>query len=145
MYRFSLRMIGPSQELRALLEIISEMSIQYTIRKSEYRGRNAHQEEDTEVLVINLSDWNNQPIDAGGHNSAIPQSQEFSMSDIIDKMKGLTPAMSMMSARNMRKSFYISTIRKEEQGGFVIPPELVYLCSAYGLSIEISILVLLDD
>ncbi|MCU0549572.1 MAG: hypothetical protein MUC48_09520 [Leptolyngbya sp. Prado105] len=40
---------------------------------------------------------------------------------------------------------YISTIREEDQGGFSLPTELVIAAAKAQLSIEISILVMLDD
>lgn len=40
---------------------------------------------------------------------------------------------------------YITTIREEDQGGLSLPPKLVKAVADSGLSIQISILVMLDD
>ncbi len=50
-----------------------------------------------------------------------------------------------MNSTNCNADLYISTIREEDQGGLTLPPELVAATASAGLSIQISILVMLDD
>jgi hypothetical protein len=57
----------------------------------------------------------------------------------------MAPALRMLDRANCNADLYISTIREEDQGGFSIPAELVAAAASGKLSIETSILIMLDD
>lgn len=57
----------------------------------------------------------------------------------------MSSSLAALERTNCNADLYISTIREEDQGGLSLPPELVAAAAAGGLSIQISILVMLDD
>ena len=60
-------------------------------------------------------------------------------------LQQMAPVLATLDRTNCNTDLYISTIREEDQGGLSLPPELVAATAASGLSIQISILVMLDD
>ena len=68
-------------------------------------------------------------------------------------LRQMSPALAALdcATRTLRErthcntDLYISTIREEEQGGLSLPIEIVSAAAAARLSIQISILVMLDD
>lgn len=70
---------------------------------------------------------------------------EHRLQEAAMQLKQLAPAIAMLDRSNCRAELYISTIREEDQGGFSLPSELVAAAAAAQLSIEVSILVMLDD
>ena len=60
-------------------------------------------------------------------------------------LQKISSSLAALDRTNCNADLYISTIREEDQGGLSLPPELVAAAAAGGLSIQISILVMLDD
>jgi len=63
---------------------------------------------------------------------------------VVTLMK-MASALERLDRTNCNADLYISTIREEDQGGFSLPAELVAAAASGKLSIETSILVMLDD
>lgn len=60
-------------------------------------------------------------------------------------LQHLAPALAMLDRTSCHADLYISTIREEDQGGLFLPTELIIAAATGRLSIQISILVMLDD
>lgn len=60
-------------------------------------------------------------------------------------MTKLAPAIATLDRTQCHADLYISTTRDEDQGGLSLPPELISAAAAANLSLQISILVLLDN
>lgn len=50
-----------------------------------------------------------------------------------------------MDHTRYEKALYVSTVREEDQGGFEFPVEMIAAAGAAGLSLHVSVLVMLDD
>lgn len=57
----------------------------------------------------------------------------------------MAPALTALDRSECNACLYISTIREEDRGGFSLPSEFIVAAAAGNLSIETSILVMLDD
>ncbi|MBD1841954.1 DUF4279 domain-containing protein [Cyanobacteria bacterium FACHB-63] len=89
-----------------------------------------------------------QPIDLWLLNLAEIRDGELldhGLQEAAMQLKQLAPAIATLDRSNCRAELYISTIREEDQGGFSLPAELIAAAADAGLSIEVSILVMLDD
>ncbi|NMG10101.1 DUF4279 domain-containing protein [Brasilonema sp. UFV-L1] len=60
-------------------------------------------------------------------------------------LQQMAPAIASLDRNKCNTDLYISTIREEDQGGLSLPAELIAAAAAAKLSIQISILVMLDD
>ncbi|MFE1744833.1 DUF4279 domain-containing protein [Coleofasciculus sp. H7-2] len=60
-------------------------------------------------------------------------------------LEKMAPTLAVLDRTNCNVDLYISTIREEQQGGISLSPEIVAAAAAARLSIQISILVMLDD
>lgn len=60
-------------------------------------------------------------------------------------IRRLAPAIATFDRTHCKTDLFISTTREEDQGGLSLPSELVSAAAAANLSIEVSILVMLDD
>lgn len=60
-------------------------------------------------------------------------------------LKQIAPAIASLDRTKCKTDLYISTIREEDSGGLSLPTELVVAAAAAKLSIQMSILVMLDD
>lgn len=85
-----------------------------------------------------------QPVDLWQLDLAAIQDGE-SLQNAATQLKQLAPAIATLDRSSCRAELYISTIREEDQGGFSLPTELVIAAAEAQLSIEVSILVMLDD
>ena len=60
-------------------------------------------------------------------------------------LQQMSSSLAKLDRTNCNTDLYITTIREEDQGGLSLPPELVKAAADSGLSIQISILVMLND
>ncbi len=60
-------------------------------------------------------------------------------------LQQIAPAIASLDRNKCNTDLYISTIREEDQGGLSLPAELIAAAAAARLSIQLSILVMLDD
>jgi Domain of unknown function (DUF4279) len=60
-------------------------------------------------------------------------------------LEQLVPALATLDRTNCEAELYISNIQEEDQGGFSLPKELLAVAADGKLSLEFSILVMLDD
>ena len=60
-------------------------------------------------------------------------------------LKQVAPALATLDRTNCKAELYISNIQEEDQGGFSLPKELLAVAADGKLSLEFSILVMLDD
>ncbi|MDF5721614.1 MAG: hypothetical protein PUP91_14260 [Rhizonema sp. PD37] len=61
------------------------------------------------------------------------------------KLEKMPSSLAVLERTNCNTDLYISTIREEDQGGLSLSPKLVAAAASGELSIQISILVMLDD
>ena len=140
-FRVALRMIGPSSRLEAFVPTISGLSLSYSYRSNRDIDLNVLQQNEA-VLVIDLAKWSHPTTE---DNLSTSSDQVDEINHLTETLIILTESMQNCDRSDMKKSLYISTIRKEDQGGFEIPAKLVSVCASFSLSIEVSILVLLDE
>jgi hypothetical protein len=147
MSRFSasLRVISPKHLLTPLVTSIETMGLIYTLRKRDYFDRYDPYEIEMYVFVIDLAKWERPGVYPGDDRGAILTDQIKQLTNVANLLNELSPLLSHINGPQISKSLYISTIRKEDQGGFEIPHDLVTAVASCGLSIEISIMVLLDE
>lgn len=89
-----------------------------------------------------------QPVDLWQLDLAIVQNRELlnqQLQEAAVQLKQIAPAIAKLDRSTCRAELYISTIREEDQGGFALPVELISAAADAQLSIELSILVMLDD
>lgn len=85
-----------------------------------------------------------QPVDLWQLDLAAIQDGE-SLQNAATQLKQLAPEIATLDRSSCRAELYISTIREEDQGGSSLPTELVIAAAEAQLSIEVSILIMLDD
>lgn len=130
----SLRLIGdlpPSEELARTLDVEPTQFLQ----KGQPVSKRRIQPTDVWCLDLAKFDSNSHPIEMQADLRKSAQRLE-------DLAKAIT---SITQTSQCKAALYISTIREEDQGGFSLPLELVAAAAAAGLSIEVSMLVMLDD
>lgn len=86
-----------------------------------------------------------QPMDLWQLDLEIVKDDRLSLHDAAVQLKQLATTIAQLDRTSCRAELYISTIREEDQGGFSLPAELVAAAAEANLSIEVSILVMLDD
>ncbi|WP_166482583.1 DUF4279 domain-containing protein [Scytonema sp. UIC 10036] len=73
------------------------------------------------------------------------EERDSQMLQVAITLQKISSNLAILDRTNCNADLYISTIREEDQGGLTLPPELVAATASAGLSIQISILVMLDD
>ncbi|BAU14260.1 hypothetical protein LEP3755_48060 [Leptolyngbya sp. NIES-3755] len=89
-----------------------------------------------------------QPVDLWQLDLAMIQDGESldqQLHEAAIQLKQLAPEIAKLDRSTCQAELYISTIREEDQGGFSLPVELISAAADAQLSIELSILVMLDD
>lgn len=90
-----------------------------------------------------------QPVDiwslelAKFDNNSTKQDIDKQIIEAAVVLQQIAPAIASLDRTKCNTNLYISTIREEDQGGLSLPAELV--AAAARLSIQMSILVMLDD
>ena len=90
---------------------------------------------DKDVLSVNLAHWDDE------NDIHIDNQTQL----IIERLAHIKPWLASLDKSRIKTEFYIGTIRTIDQGGFDLPAELVAAIATAGLSIAVSILVVLDD
>lgn len=92
-----------------------------------------------------------QPVDiwildlAKFDTDSTPQERDKHMLQSAVIIQQMAPSLAALDRTKCNTDLYVSTVREEDQGGLSFPPELVAAAAAAKLSIQISILVMLDD
>lgn len=92
-----------------------------------------------------------QPVDiwildlAKFDTDSTPQERDKHMLQSAVTIQQMAPSLAALDRTKCNTDLYVSTVREEDQGGLSFPPELVAAAAAAKLSIQISILVMLDD
>lgn len=73
------------------------------------------------------------------------EERDNQMLNAATTLQEISSSLARLDRTNCNTDLYITTIREEDQGGLSLPPELVKAAADSGLSIQISILVMLDD
>ena len=73
------------------------------------------------------------------------EERDNQMLNAANTLQKISSSLAAIDRTNCNTDLYITTIREEDQGGLSLPPELVKAAADSGLSIQISILVMLDD
>ncbi len=90
---------------------------------------------DSDVLTIRLARWEDE--------KEISDDYQFQL--VIKSLTNMKPWLISLDKSRINAEFYVGTVRTIDQGGFTLPSELVAAISAAGLSLAVSILVVLDD
>lgn len=132
----SLRIFG---ELPPLHELTQRLAVEPTtfLRRGEFVSKRRIQPVDMWSLDLLRYESNNYESD----DSEIDQK----WIDVASAIRRLSPAIAKLDRTQCKTDLYISTIREEDQGGVSLPSELISAAAAANLSIEVSILVMLDD
>ncbi len=75
----------------------------------------------------------------------IKEERDNQMLQAATTLEKMSSSLAVLDRTNCHADLYISTIREEDQGGLSLPPKLVAAAASGKLSIQISILVMLDD
>ncbi len=142
-YKVSLRLVGELDPLEDYIDLLGGVSVKVTRRGSINPLGHV---QSTDVLGLELAAWQSPSfVDA----DQADQNQAFVERDhllpAVLKLQRLAAGLSGVDRARCRVELYISTIREEEQGGFSLPAALLTAAAACGLSLEVSILVMLDD
>ena len=92
-----------------------------------------------------------QPVDiwslelAKFDNNSTKQEIDKQIFEAAVVLQQMAPAIASLDRTKCNTDLYISTIREEDQGGLSLPAELVAAAAAARLSIQMSILVMLDN
>lgn len=65
--------------------------------------------------------------------------------EIATVLRALTPALQSLKDAEITKGLRLGTVRRTDQGGISFPSELVQVLAEAGLSLHISMTVILDD
>lgn len=132
----SLRIFG---ELPPLHELTQRLEVEPTtfLRRGEFISKRRIQPVDMWSLDLLRYESNNYESD----DSEIDQK----WINVASDLRRLSPAIAGLDRTQCKTDLYISTIREEDQGGVSLPSELISAAAAANLSIEVSILVMLDD
>jgi hypothetical protein len=91
-----------------------------------------------DVLVVELGKWRN--VDEEDQATG----EQGLLLSVAEHIHQLVPILTTLDRSRCRAELYVSTIREEEQGGLELPANLIAAAGAAGLSIGISILVMLE-
>lgn len=99
------------------------------------------------VLVVPLVRWERGPHDGPAEDEATPERDEDAahLAIVTSTLERMAPLLSSLDRSRCTVELYMSTIRNEAQGGFELPAELVAAAAAAGVSIGLSILVMLPE
>lgn len=131
--KISLRLSGnlpPSDELTKTLG--------FTPTKALRRGERISQKR---VQPVDI--WSLELAEIDTENPKEESDKNIQQVGII--LQQIAPALAALDRTNCKADLYISTIREEQQGGLSLSSEVVNAAAAANLSIQISILVMLDD
>lgn len=142
-FRLSLRLIGEIASLEAIAALADGLA--YSLRRRHERIDNGERIQPANVLVVDLARWERPGVSADDDRDAILTEERAKLASATATLQRLAPALASLDRAKTQASVWLSTIRKEDQGGFGLPAELVAACAAGGLEIEVSILVALDE
>lgn len=131
--KFSLRLTGdlpPTERLNTLLQV-SPTSAR---RRGEQISRRRVQP--TDVWLLDLAEVE------GDRNS---EDMEADLLGVTNQLTQFAPALASISTERCKADLYISILQTEDQGGLSLPPQFILAVAAAKLSIQVSILVMLDD
>jgi hypothetical protein len=140
-FRISLRVGGELAPLESLMQQHAEQSFQL-FPAGERRGRRI---QPRNALLLDLAAWERGPIYGHDDREALLRDEDAKLAEVAHTLRRLAPSLAMLDRTRCVLELYISTIRYEDQGGFSLPAELVAVAADAGLSVAISILVLLSD
>ncbi len=133
--KVSLRLRGEFDNNMDLLTAFRGMPIKLR-RRGEKLGNRV---QPMDVLLLDLAAWDNA--------SAVDQevATTAQLLPAAAALQRLAPILAQRDRSRCDAELYISTVRKEDQGGFELPMELVSAAANGKVSIGVSILVMLDD
>ncbi|QZZ18565.1 DUF4279 domain-containing protein [Leptothermofonsia sichuanensis E412] len=130
----SLRLTGDLPPPEELIRILNVKPTKL-LRRGQHVSQRRIQPTDVWCLDLAAFDGNSHPIE-----------MQADLQKSARRLEELAEAITSITQKAQCKAeLYISTIREEDQGGFSLPPDLVAAAAAAGLSIELSILVMLEE
>lgn len=106
-------------------------------RRGQTIGRSRRQP--TDVLLLRLAAW-----ESSGEVEQQDRATQEQLLPAATLLTQLTPMLLALDRSRCVAELSISTIRHEDQGGFELPAALIAAAGAAGLSLGVSILVMLD-
>jgi hypothetical protein len=140
-FRFGLQVVGPLDVLEGLEPQLD--GLVYDLRRQGERSFGGIQP--VKGLFVHLARWERGGIYTGDDREAILAEEHEKIAATTAALQRLAPALANLDRSKTRVSFWISTIREEEEGGFELPADLVAAAAAAGLRIAVSIMVAFDD
>jgi hypothetical protein len=131
--QISLRLGG---DLPSLEELTKTLGIKPTkfVRRGERVSKKRVQPVDLWILELAQFD-----------TDITEEERDDQMLQVATTLQRISSNLAILNRNNCNADLYISTIREEDRGGLTLPPELVAATASARLSIQISILVMLDD
>jgi hypothetical protein len=131
--KFSLRLTGdlPSTEKLNTLLQVSPTSAR---RPGEQISRRRAQP--TDLWLLDLAA-------VGGDRNA--EDMEEDLLEVANQLTQLAPALASIPRERCKADLYISILQTEDQGGLSLPPQFVLATAVAQLSIQVSILAMLND
>lgn len=123
-------MLPSSEQLRKLFDVEPTIAL----RQGEQVSKRRVQPVDLWVLELAKFD----------HESS-QQNIENQLIHAASVIEQLASAIATLDRTQCQADLYISTIREEDQGGFALSPVLIAAAATAQLTVQVSILVMLDD
>ncbi len=136
----SLRLVGEWQVLEQAVQVMTGLPVEVLRRGERYGNRWRPQPEN--VMLLTLAEWDDTPNGEEGH--PLPIADAGQLLAAATTLSRLAPTLAGLDRGRCRVELYVDTIRSEDDGGFALPSELITAAAA-GLSMELSIGVLLED
>ena len=92
-----------------------------------------------DVILFRLASWTGVSVEDQD------KAEREQLLPIAARLQQAAPVLAALDRSRCTAELYVSSIRREEQGGLEFPAELIAAAAAGGLRLGISILVLLDD
>lgn len=133
--RMSVRLIGDLPPTEELTYVLGVRPTKYSHRGTIV-SRRLKWIQEQDVWILDL-------IDRDHWSDGMPE--ESMLSTAIATVQSITPGLLALDRTNIRADLYISTIRQEDSGGFLLPTELVHVAAEAKLTLTVSVLVMLSE
>src|SRR5688500_12284390 len=118
-FRLSLRLIGALESLEA----IAALTYGLTSPPHRHGGRRGHRTtvHPATVLIVERAEWERPGVYTGDDRDAILAEERAKLASSTATLQRLAPALASLGRSEVKTSLWLSTIRKEDQGGFGLP------------------------
>lgn len=131
--QMSLRLGGNLPSLEELTQILGVTPTKF-IQRGDVISKKRVQPVD--VWILDLVNFD---------SDSTTEERDNQMQKAATTLQKMSSSLAALDRTDCNADLYISTIREEDQGGLSLPPKLIATVASCDLSIQISILVMLDD